>query len=229
MSDPTAPGATRPVTGSSVEVAGEDGGTHARSTVDSSLEQEVVLQVGTDGQGRRVRLGLGARVWVWWSPEDTPVRCRPYELLDVRGGVVPTWRLRPTGPAVEGDRRVHPRAPVHVPVGLAMPSGMLLGETADLSEGGLRVVFVAEPTAGFGDVVHPLPDPGDRATMAIVLDGVRTELRCRVVHRQRLGDGRRSLRVAFEDLPDDVRVRLRSTTALELAHRATVSDPGRPT
>ncbi len=221
MSDPNVPGATRPVTDSSVEVVGADASTNVVSQVLSSLEQELVVEVGTDGQGRRVRLGLSARVSVWWSPSDTPVRCRPYELVDVRGGIVPTWRLRPTGPAVEGDRRVSPRAPLHVPVGLARPSGMLLGETADVSEGGLRAVFVAEPTAGFGDVVHPLPDAGEVATMAIVLDGSRVQLRCRVVERQRLADGRRTLRVAFEDLPDDLRSRLRAATALELARRAT--------
>lgn len=212
---------TRPASGSQVDVVTDAGGVSARSLVDSSLEQELVLEVGSDTTGRRVRLALGARVTVWWSPEETPVRSRPYEVVDIRGGGIPTWRLRPTGPAVDGERRTHPRAPLHVPVGLAMPSGMMLGESADVGEGGMRVIFVAEPTAGFGDVVHPLPDAGERATMAIVLDGNRVELRCRVVHRSRLADGRRQLRVAFEDLTDEVRSRLRAATALELARRAT--------
>lgn len=221
MTELQAPGVSRPESSTTVEVVAAGSTTHARSLVESSLEQELVLEVGTDPTGRRVRLALGAVVSVWWTPEDTPVRCRSYEVVDIRGGGVPTWRLRPLGPPTDGDRRSSPRAPLHVPVGLAMPSGMLLGETADLSEGGLRAVFVAEPTAGFGDVPHPLPDAGERATMVVVLDGSRVELRCRVVQRQRLGDGRRSLRVAFEDVPEDVRARLRATTALELARRAT--------
>ncbi|KQS73768.1 PilZ domain-containing protein [Modestobacter sp. Leaf380] len=220
MTDVQAPGLSRPESGGTVEVVVDGSTTLAHSTVESSLEQELVLEVGVDASGRRVRLSLGAEVSVWWSPTDVPVRCRPYQVADVRGGTVPTWRLRPLGPADDGDRRSSPRAPLHVPVGLAMPSGMLLGETADVSEGGLRAVFVAEPTVGFGDVVHPLPDAGERAMMAIVLDGTRVELRCRVVQRQRLADGRRTLRVAFEDLPDDVRARLRSATALEIGRRA---------
>ena len=211
---------TRPPSGAVVDVVTEAGSTSARSVVDSSLEQELVLEVGCDTAGRRVRLGLGAAVTVWWSPQETPVRSRPYEVVDIRGGVIPTWRLRPAGPAGDGERRSSPRALLHVPVGLSMPSGLLLGETADLGEGGLRAIFAAEPTAGFGDVVHPLPDTGERAVLAIALDSHRVELRCRVVHRSRLPDGRRSLRVAFEDLPDDVRSRLRTATALELARRA---------
>ncbi len=211
--------ATRPVSGTVVDVVTAVGGS-ARSVVDSSLEQELVLEVGCDATGRRVRLALGARVTVWWSPEDSPVRSRPYEVVDIRGGGIPTWRLRPTGPAGDGERRSVPRAPLHVPVGVLMPSGLMMGQTADVGEGGLRAIFAAEPTAGFGDVVHPLPDVGERAVLAIAFDGTRVELRCRVVHRSRLSDGRRSLRVAFEDLADDVRSRLRTATALELARRA---------
>jgi hypothetical protein len=221
VNDVQTTGLSRPESGSTVEVVTGGSTAPAHSQVESSLEQELVLEVGVDASGRRVRLSLGAEVSVWWSPVEVPVRCRPYQIVDVRGGTVPTWRLRPVGPAVDGDRRATPRAPLHVPVGLAMPSGLLLGETADLSEGGLRVIFPAEPTAGFGDVAHPLPDTGERAVLAIALDGNRVELRCRVVHRSRLADGRRQLRVAFEDLSDEVRSRLRTTTALELARRAT--------
>lgn len=220
MTELQAPGLSRPERGSTVEVVAAGSSTHARSPVQSSLEQELVLEVGTDPAGRRVRLALGSVVSVWWTPEDTPVRCRGYEVVDIRGGVVPTWRLRPLGPPTDGDRRAAPRAPLHVPVGLAMPSGMLLGETADLGEGGLRAIFTAEPTSGYGDVTHPLPEIGERATLAVALDGGRIELRCRVVARHRLADGRRTLRVAFEDVPDDVRSRLRAATALELARRA---------
>jgi hypothetical protein len=212
--------ATRPASGTVVDVVTGVGSTSARSLVDSSLEQELVLEVGCDATGRRVRLALGAQVTVWWSPDETPVRSRPYEVVDIRGGGIPTWRLRPTGPAGDGERRGSPRAPIHVPVGVAMPSGMMLGETADVSEGGLRAIFAAEPTAGFGDVAHPLPDVGDRADIAVALDGKRIELRCRVVHRSRLADGRRSLRLAFEDVDDELRSRLRATVALELARRA---------
>ncbi len=211
---------SRPVSGTPVDVVTEVGRVSARTVVGSSLEQELVLEVGSDTAGRRVRLGLGAPVTVYWSLEEGPVRSRPYEVVDIRGGGVPTWRLRPAGPAGEGERRTSPRAPIHLPVGLSMPSGLLLGHTADLSEGGLRAIFPVEPTSGFGDVVHPLPEAGERAVLTVVLDGNRVELRCRVVHRSRLPDGRRSLRVAFEDLDRPVRSALRIATALELGRRA---------
>lgn len=221
MTVPSTCGVRHPATGASVEVAAGSGGRLARSRVATSQEHELVLEVSTDETGRRVRLPLGAEVSVWWTPPDAPVRFRRYQVADVRGGSVPTWRLTPRGNSADGDRRGAPRAPLHVPVGLSLPSGMLLGETVDVSESGLHAVFVPAPTAGYGDVVHVLPEVGEPATLALLLAGTRVELGCVVVARERLTDGRRVFRVSFQELPDDVRARVRTATALELGHRAT--------
>ncbi len=223
---PPGPCAQRPPAGAAVEVVVGSGGQQAHSRVADSQDQELVLEVATDQAGRRIRLPLGIEVSVWWTPPDAPLRFRRYQVLDVRGGSVPTWRLRPLGDPADGDRRGAPRAPLHVPVGLALPSGMLLGETLDVSESGLRAVFAAAPTAGFGEIPFVLPDVGERATMALLLADTRVEVGCRVVHRERLPDGRRTFRVAFEELPTEVRARVRTATALELAQRAARSDPG---
>lgn len=209
----------RPAHGVQVEVVGVSGAPQASTRVDSSAAHELVLGIGTDTTGRRVRLGLRAEVLVWWAAPDGVTRYRPYEVADVRGGEYPTWVLRPAGPASEGDRRATPRVSMEVPVGLVTPIGMVLGETTDVSEGGLRAVFTAPPTAGFGDVVQPFPEPGDLVVLAVVLGGSRVELRSRVLQSDRLPDGRRLLRASFEEVPEEVRLKLRATTSQEIGRQ----------
>lgn len=209
----------RPAAGDHVEVVGIGGAPQATTRVDLSRSAEVVLGVGTDAHGRRVRLGLGSVVLVWWVSPDGAIRYRPYTVADVRGGGFPTWVLQPAGAASEGDRRSSPRVPMEVPVGLVTPVGMLLGETTDVSEGGVRALFTAAPTAGRGDVVLPFPEPGDAVVLAMVLGGSRVELPSRARQAKRLPDGRRVLRASFEEVPDEVRLRLRSTTSQEIGRR----------
>jgi hypothetical protein len=209
----------RPAAGDHVEVVGIGGAPQATTRVDLSRPAELVLGVGTDAHGRRVRLGLGSVVLVWWVSPDGAIRYRPYTVADVRGGGFPTWVLQPAGAASEGDRRSSPRVPMEVPVGLVTPVGMLLGETTDVSEGGVRALFTAAPTAGRGDVVLPFPEPGDAVVLAMVLGGSRVELPSRARQAKRLPDGRRLLRASFEEVPDEVRLRLRSTTSQEIGRR----------
>lgn len=218
MSDSVQPTLDRPVIGMPVEVVGVQGSPQAVSRVENSLDHELVLAIGIDANGRRVRLGLGAEVLVWWAP-DGITRYRPYEVADVRGGEFPTWLLRPAGPCSEGDRRSSPRVDLVVPVGLITPIGMVLGESTDMSEGGVRAIFTAAPTAGFGDVVQPFPEVGELALLAVVLGGSRVELRSRVLQTQRMPDGRRLLRAAFEEMPEEVRIRLRATTSQEIGRQ----------
>ena len=209
----------RPVAGDHVEVVGIGGAPQATTRVDLSRPAELVLGVGTDARGRKVRLGLGSVVLVWWVSPDGAIRYRPCTVTDVRGGAFPTWVLQPAGAASEGDRRSSPRVEMEVPVGLVTPVGMLLGETTDVGEGGLRALFAAAPTAGHGDVVLPFPEPGDTVVLAMVLGGSRVELRSLVRQAERVPDGRRLLRAAFEEVPDEVRLRLRSTTSQEIGRQ----------
>lgn len=209
----------RPAGGDHVEVVGIGGAPHATTHVDVSRPSELVLGVGTDARGRKVRLGLRSAVLVWWVSPDGAIRYRPYTVADVRGGSFPTWVLQPAGAASEGDRRASPRVSMQVPVGLVTPVGMLLGETTDVSEGGLRALFTAAPTAGHGDVVLPFPELGDEVVLAMVLGGSRVELLSRARQAKRMPDGRRLLRASFEEVPDEVRLRLRSTTSQEIGRQ----------
>lgn len=215
----------RPGVGDQVEVVAVQGGTQhgvqAATRVEHSTDGELVLGVGVDADGRRVRLGLGAGVVVWWTRPDGSVRCRPYAVADVRGGPDPVWALHPTAPAAEGDRRATPRVEMEVPVGLLTPLGMVLGATTDISEGGLRALFAAAPTTGFGDATQPFAEVGELVTLALVLGGVRTELRSRVLDVRRRPDGCRLLRARFESLPEDVRLQLRATTSQEIGRQLT--------
>jgi len=215
------PGLDRPSDDVQVEVVGLAGAPQATTRVDVSRPDELVLGVGTDARGRKVRLGLGSVVLVWWVSPDGAIRYRPYDVADVRGGGYPTWVLRPAGAASEGDRRASPRVSMAVPVGLLTPIGMLLGETTDVSEGGLRALFAAAPTAGHGVLVHRFPEQGDAVVLAMVLGGNRVELRSRVRQAKRMPDGRRLLRASFEEVPDEVRLRLRSTTSQEIGRQLT--------
>ncbi|SCX45579.1 PilZ domain-containing protein [Klenkia marina] len=209
----------RPSAGDRVEVVGIGGAPQATTTVDLSRPSELVLGVGVDARGRKVRLGLGSMVLVWWVSPGGAIRYRPHVVADVRGGGFPTWVLQPAGAASEGDRRASPRVAMAVPVGLVTPVGMLLGETTDVSEGGLRAMFGAAPTAGHGDVVLPFPEAGDTVVLALVLGGSRVELSSRARQAKRVPDGRRLLRASFEEVPDEVRLRLRSTTSQEIGRQ----------
>ncbi|MCO7218828.1 PilZ domain-containing protein [Klenkia sp. PcliD-1-E] len=215
----------RPPVGDQVEVVAVTGGTPGAARVATRVEDssgaELVLAVGVDAAGRRVRLGLGAEVVVWWTVPDGTVRYRPHAVADVRGGSDPVWVLRPTDVASVGDRRATPRVEMEVPVGLLTPLGMVLGATTDISEGGLRALFAPAPTTGFGDATQPFAEVGELVTLALVLGGARTELRSRVLDVRRRPDGYRLLRARFEALPDDVRLQLRATTSQEIGRQVT--------
>ncbi len=211
----------RPAIGDQVEVVAVQGPTHTVTRVEDSAPEQLVLAVGLDEAGRRVRLGLGADVLVWWTTDGGTLRYRPHAVADVRGGPDPVWVLRPTDAASDGDRRATPRVEMEVPVGLLTPLGMVLGATTDISEGGLRALFAPAPTTGFGDATQPFAEVGELVTLALVLGGTRTELRSRVLDVRRRPDGCRLLRARFESLPEAVRLQLRATTSQEIGRQLT--------
>lgn len=81
---------------------------------------------------------------MWKGPEG--LRALPVELAEVLPGEQPCWRLRPMGPATRGQRRNAVRAPMSLPVELVVGRTELIGETVDVSEGGLRCLF--QPVGG---------------------------------------------------------------------------------
>ena len=211
---------SRPVAGTPVDVVTEVGRVSARTVVGSRLEQELVLDVGSDAAGRRVRLGLGATVTVYWSLEE--VRSEPA----LRGRRRPERRCADLAAAPRGTGRrrgpahLAPR-PLDLPVGLSMPSGSLLRPDRRRQRGRPPGDLPGRATSGFGDVVHPLPEAGGAGGLTVVLR--------RPPGRAALPGGapqpaarRRAGRCgsAFVDLDRTVRSALRTATALELGRLA---------
>jgi PilZ domain len=99
----------------------------------------------------------GDAVEVYWRGDGGP-RMLPAEVLDVQSGAVVRWRLSATGPAEHSQRRAAVRGRIVVPVEAGLGAVELTGETLDVSEAGMRVLF-----EGFG----MLPDVG--TTMALTI------------------------------------------------------------
>jgi hypothetical protein len=105
-------------------------------------------------------------------------------------------------PAVEAERRAHPRHEVALPATVTRVGGRALeatGSTLDLSEGGAQV----SGAAGFS--------VGDVVVVSITGDGIAVANQGLVVGASPAGD----LHVAFKSLDDDAVVDLRKL--LELA------------
>ena len=145
------------------------------SFVEEANGEELVISVGQDASRRRVRLEPGETLeLVWRGPEE--LRSVPAELLDVRGGDSPTWRIRITGPSSRGQRRAAVRAPLAVPVEVHAGGTRRAGTTFDLSEGGTRCLLDGEPdrtgALEVGSVVRVGVDLGGRA-LAVEAEVIR--------------------------------------------------------
>jgi hypothetical protein len=115
------------------------------SFVEDSGNGPLTLTVPVDRSGRRVRIDVGEYVQlVWKGPEG--LRALPAELMEVLPGEEPRWRVKAMGPATRGQRRNAVRAPVSLPVEVLVGRTQLIGETLDVSEGGLHCLF--QPVGG---------------------------------------------------------------------------------
>jgi hypothetical protein len=145
-----------------VDVQAASRGDALMSFVEQSGDGPLTLTVPVDRSGRRVRMDVGEMVQlVWKGPEG--LRALPAELTEVVPGDEPLWRLRQVGPAGRGQRRNAVRAPMSLPVEALLGPVQLVGETLDVSEGGLHCLFrpvTEEPTA---DVTGEQAAPGDPA------------------------------------------------------------------
>jgi hypothetical protein len=139
------PGVDYPEVKEPVDVQSASRGDALTSFVEDSGNGPLTLTVPVDRSGRRVRIDVGEYVQlVWKGPEG--LRALPAELMEVLPGEEPRWRVKPMGPATRGQRRNAVRAPMSLPVEVLVGRTQLIGETFDVSEGGLHCLF--QPVGG---------------------------------------------------------------------------------
>jgi c-di-GMP-binding flagellar brake protein YcgR len=189
---------------SRVEVV-HDGFVSVRPSVGEFVEQVVV--------------GVGDVVEIFWKTSDAQ-RAVPAEVTEVEQEPVVRWRMRMTGPAGDSQRRKAVRGRVSVPVTAEYGAVDLTGQTADLSEAGLRAEF-----EGFGVP----PEAGTKLDLTVNLEDGVIKTRAEVVRTQTRGS-RWVMSIRFADIPekDQDRVRRRVFQALreERARAADDAPPG---
>jgi hypothetical protein len=164
------------------------------SFVEEATGGELVVSVGEDSSKRRVRLDVGERMeLIWRGPEE--LRSLPVELVEVRSGDSPTWRLRSVGPASRGQRRNAVRAPMSVPIELGAGNAVLVGTTLDLSEGGTHCLLAAKP-----GVEPPSVEAGAVLPVTVDLDGDRLTAKAEVIRRHLREDDHTELSLRFVGL-----------------------------
>jgi PilZ domain len=146
----------------------------------------------------QVVASVGDRAEVFWSAAGE-TRALPAEVLAVEPGAAVRWRLRMTGPAEVSQRRLAVRARLALPVELGFGSYEVSGETADVSEAGMRIVL-----DGFGIP----PEAGTALSVVLSLDDGPVTVPGEVVRFQARG-ARWGLSIRFVDLPDRDADRLR--------------------
>jgi hypothetical protein len=162
-----------------------------RSRVESASDSVIVVRpsLGEFADQGVARVGEAAEVY-WFNP-DGHMGC-PTRMASVQEGRVARWVMDVTGEITAGQRRQAVRARVALPVTVAQSGSELVGDTVDVSEGGVRLVV-----DGWG---LP-PDPGMRATVSIDLGGESIVSTAEVIRVQAHG-GRWALSIRFVDLPE---------------------------
>jgi hypothetical protein len=194
-------GVDHPEEQSEAEVTLISRGISVSTRVELVSSDVIVVRPSAGDFVERVVASVGDRAEVFWN-SDGEIRALPAEVLAVEPGAALRWRLQVTGPAEVSQRRPAVRARIALPVELGFGSYEMSGETADLSEAGLRVAV-----DGFG-----IP-PETGSTLDVVLsldDGAITAIttKGRVARFQARG-ARWALSIRFVDLPDRDADRLR--------------------
>jgi PilZ domain-containing protein len=140
----------------------------------------------------------GELVDVHWVGLDGH-RSAPAEVTDVEHGDVDRWRMTQTGPAEHSQRRDAVRGRLVVPVTADIADERLTGETADLSEGGVRAVF---------GKLDPAPEEGSHLALQIMLEDGPVLAGGRVVRLHTWGK-RSTLSIAFQQIEERDRDRIR--------------------
>jgi hypothetical protein len=166
----------------------------------------------------QVVVKVGDVVELFWKTDDSQ-RALPAEITEVEQGAVVRWRMRATGPAEASQRRKAVRGRVTVPVTAGYGSIDLKGETADISEAGLRAEF-----EGLGAP----PEAGARLDLMVELEDGTFKTKAEVVRTQARG-ARWVMSIRFTGIQekDQDRIRRRVFQALreERAKRADDAPP----
>jgi hypothetical protein len=162
------------------------------------------------------QLAPGDRIEVFWRSRSVG-QALPAALVAVLPGDDACWELRVVGPAELSQRRQAVRAGVQLPIRLNVAGTLTVGETADLSEAGCRVVV-----DGWG---LP-PEPGLPAEVTLDLEDGEVIAPARIV-RVLLRGARWWISFELVDPSEQLRDRLRRRVFQELrAERARQADAG---
>jgi PilZ domain len=192
------PGVDHPEEQTEAEVTLTARGISVSTRVELVSSGVLVVRPSVGDYVEQVVASVGDRAEVIWSAAGQ-TRALPAEVLAVEPGAAVRWRLRMTGPAEVSQRRLAVRARLALPVELGFGSFEVSGETADVSEAGMRVGldgFGIPPEAGTAlSVVLSLDD----GPVTVTGEVVRFQARC----------ARWGLSIRFVDLPDRDADRLR--------------------
>ncbi len=170
---------------------------------------DLLVTVGQDKSQRRVRVDDGSRVeLIWRAPKE--LRSLPGTLLGTEGGTEKVWRVRPTGPAVRGQRRSAVRAPLSLELRVSAGDTRMTGTTVDISEGGFRAV-VRPGAASTATRAEPSgPQVGDVLDVVVELGSGQVVAKAEVIRRHQREDDRHELSARFIGLPERTQDQIRA-------------------
>lgn len=170
---------------------------------------ELIVTVGQDASGRRVRLDVGERMQLVWRGaevmQEMPVVLLATEQTD--DGVA-AWRLRPVGTPSRLQRRDAVRASLELPLVLEADPVRVSGTTVDLSEGGLRCRLQLS-SAGAGHLAQ-VAAAGEVLQASIDLGAQHVSAQARFVRDHHGSGGVADFSLGFVDLPDKVADQIRA-------------------
>jgi PilZ domain len=171
------PGVDHPEEQTEAEITLTGRGVSVTARVEMVQNDTIVVRPSAGEFFEQVVVKVGDAVEVFWKYEDGQ-RALPAEITAVEQGAVIRWRMKATGPAEHSQRRQAVRGRVVVPVVAGYNGVDLKGETADLSEAGMRGMF-----EGFGAP----PESGSKLDLLIRLEDGEIQTKAEVVRNQARG------------------------------------------
>ena len=171
------PGVDHPEEQSEADVTLVHRGISVSSRVELVTDGVVVVRPSVGEYADQAVATVGDKAEVFWKGEEE-TRMVPAEVLSVETGAVVRWRLGITGEAEVSQRRKAVRGRVKLAVEGGHGSSEMPGETIDLSENGMRVLF---------DGAGLLPEPGEVLDLLIKLEDDAVKTRGEVVRVQTRG------------------------------------------
>jgi hypothetical protein len=191
------PGVDLPEEQTEAEVA-LPGGVSVSTRVEFVGDGVIVVRPSLGEYADQAVASAGAPAEVFWKGPESQ-RSRPAAVLSVEQGAVVRWRLEPTGPAEDSQRRQAVRARVELPLVIRYAGVDLSGSTVDISEAGLR-----GSVDGFG---LP-PDAGSSLEVRLELEDGEVATRGEVVRIQPRGS-RWHMSIRYTDIAEKHQDRLR--------------------